>query len=151
MVMTNEAHVMSSSGMKHYKSEELVLREDILAKAKEIAELLSTTDEVITFRKAEALISRNERIQKLIGAIKKKQKEIVAFEHFQNPQMVAKIEGEMRKLQDELDSIPLVRQFQQTQSDINYLLQLVVSVIKDTLAEMINVESAAAAPPERCD
>jgi cell fate (sporulation/competence/biofilm development) regulator YmcA (YheA/YmcA/DUF963 family) len=145
--MTNNAHAMP-----HYKVEELVLREDILAKAKEIAELLSTTDEVITYRKAEAMINRNERVQKLIALIKKKQKELVAFQHhFHNPEMVAKIEGEIKELQDELDAIPLVQQFQQTQSDINYLLQLVVTVIKDTLAEKISVESAAAAPPERCD
>ncbi len=82
--------------------------------------------------------------------MKKKQKEIVAFQSFNNPSMVAKIEGEIESLQDELDGIPIVTEFQQSQSDINYLLQLVVSVIRDTVAEKINVEDSEADEPEEC-
>lgn len=151
--MLNEAQraVVAGGNMKHYDSVELVVREDILSKAKEIADLLSTTDEVITYQKAEKKIRENEHVQSLISQIKKKQKEIVAFEHFENPEMVKKIEKEVEALQDELDSIPLVQQFKQTQSDINYLLQLVVSVIRDTLSQKINVESAGDIPPAQCD
>lgn len=127
--------------MKVHRNVDLVVREDILTKTKELANLLVTSDEVITYQKAEKQIQNNERIQSLISQIKKKQKEIVAFESFENEAMVKKIEAEMEALQDELDSIPIVRQFQQTQADINYLLQLVVSVIKDTISEKINVES----------
>lgn len=57
--------------------------------------------------------------------------------------MVSKIEGEIEVLQDELDEIPIVSEFKQTQQDINYLLQLVMDVIKDTISEKINVESGA--------
>jgi cell fate (sporulation/competence/biofilm development) regulator YmcA (YheA/YmcA/DUF963 family) len=137
-------------GMRHYDTTELIVREDILAKARELAELLSTSDEVIMYRKAEQQIKNNEKIQNLIRQIKKKQKEIVAFEKFQNEEMVKKIEAEQKALQDELDSIPLVQQFQQTQSDINYLLQLVVSVIRDTLSEKIQLDHDSDAPPSNC-
>lgn len=137
--------------MKHYDSTELVVRKDILAKTKELAELLVTSDEVITYQKAEKQIDQNTKVQQLISAIKKKQKEIVAFESFKNDSMVKKIEAEMNELQDELDGIPIVQQFQQTQTDINYLLQLVVSVVKDTISDKINVESGTNAPPTSCD
>lgn len=149
--MKEAQYTFNDCGMKEYESTNLVLREDILAKAKEIADMLATTDEVMTYQKAENLIQDNERIQTLISAIKKKQKEVVAFEQFQNPKMVEKIEGEMQELQDELDGIPIVQQFQQTQADINYLLQLIISVIKDTLSEKINVEAGTAAPPTSCE
>src|SRR6185437_6117921 len=103
------------------------------------------------YRRAEQQINGNERVQGLIAQIKKKQKEVVAFETtFKNADMVKKIEGEMETLQDELDGIPIVTQFQQSQSDINYLLQLVVSIIRDTVAEKINVEDASAPDPEDC-
>lgn len=137
--------------MKSYNSTELVVRKDILAKTQELADLLATSDEVITYQKAEIQIQQNERIQNLISAVKKKQKEIVAFESFKNEVMVKKIEAEMNQLQDELDEIPIVQQFQQTQTDINYLLQLVVSVIKDSISDKINVESGENVPPDRCD
>lgn len=58
----------------------LIVREDILAKAKELAHLISTTEEVSLFQRAEKLVQRNEKVQNLIAQMKKKQKEIVAFE-----------------------------------------------------------------------
>ncbi|MNO68895.1 hypothetical protein D3C76_597390 [compost metagenome] len=128
-------------GVPKYDSRDLVIREDIMSKAKELAELIGTSEEVVQFQKAEKLIQNHERIQTLISAIKKKQKEIVAFESFQNKSMVEKIELEIDELQDELDGIPLVTEFQQSQSDINYLLQLVISVIRDTVSDKVNVET----------
>jgi cell fate (sporulation/competence/biofilm development) regulator YmcA (YheA/YmcA/DUF963 family) len=137
--------------MEHYTNTELLVREDILAKAKELADLIATSNEVQFFQKAEKQIAQNEQVQKLISAIKKKQKEIVAFETtFKNPQMVEKIEKEIDELQDQLDAIPIVSEFKQTQQDINYLLQLVVGVIRDTVAEKINVEAGQAAAPSSC-
>lgn len=144
-------HVRTNTyGMATYNSRDLVIREDILAKAGELAELISTSEEVQMFKQAEEKIQNHERVQGLIKTIKKKQKEIVAFETFQNKDMVAKIEREIEELQEEIDGIPLVMEFQQSQSDINYLLQLVVSVIHDTVSEKVNVETGKDTPPSSC-
>lgn len=138
--------------LETYTNTEMIVREDILAKAKELAELISTSNEVQYFQKAEKLVQQNARVQQLISAVKKKQKEIVAFETtFKNPEMVAKIEAEIDSLQDELDGIPVVSEFKQTQQDINYLLQLVIGVVRDTVAEKVNVEAGTAPEPTRCD
>lgn len=134
---------MQCSEMEHYTNTEMIVREDILSKAKELADLISTSNEVQFFQKAESQISSNDQIQTLISAIKKKQKEIVAFESFENKKMVEKIEKEIEELQDQLDSIPIVNEFRQSQEDINYLLQLVMSVIRDTVSEKITVEAGA--------
>ncbi|XEC97190.1 RicAFT regulatory complex protein RicA family protein [Paenibacillus tarimensis] len=130
-------------GIPTFDTRDLIVREDIMAKAKELAEMIFTSEEVQHFRRAEKQIQGNERIQSLISQMKKKQKEIVAFESFANPKMVAKIEAEIEALQDELDGIPIISEFQQSQSDINYLLQLVISVVRDTVAEKITVESSS--------
>ncbi|WP_405082632.1 RicAFT regulatory complex protein RicA family protein [Paenibacillus chitinolyticus] len=136
--------------MEHYTNTEMIVREDILTKTKELAELLTTSSEVQFFQQAEKQINQNEHIQSLIQAMKKKQKEIVAFEKFDNEIMVKKIEKEIEDLQDELDNIPIVSEFQQSQADINYLLQLVMGVIRDTIADKITVESGSAQPPSSC-
>ncbi|MBQ4899025.1 YlbF family regulator [Paenibacillus sp. Marseille-P2973] len=133
----------SDCGVPKFDSRDLVIREDIMSKAKELAALIGTSEEVQQFQKAEQLIQRHERVQTLISSIKKKQKEIVAFESFQNKAMVEKIEREIEELQDELDGIPVVTEFQQSQSDINYLLQLVISVIRDTVSDKVNVEAGS--------
>ncbi|XOK58557.1 RicAFT regulatory complex protein RicA family protein [Paenibacillus elgii] len=135
----------TNCGMELYTNTEMIVREDILDKAKELAGLLATSNEVQFFQQAEQQIAGNDHIQTLISAIKKKQKEIVAFESFENRKMVEKIEKEIDELQDQLDSIPIVSQFKQSQEDINYLLQLVMSVIRDTISDTITVEQGAVA------
>jgi cell fate (sporulation/competence/biofilm development) regulator YmcA (YheA/YmcA/DUF963 family) len=112
-----------------------------MAKAIELADLIATSTEVEFYQKSEKQINTNEHVQGLINAIKKKQKEIVAFESFKNQKMVDKIEAEIVVLQEELDQIPIVSEFQQSQSDINYLLQLVMGVVRDTVAQKIDVEA----------
>lgn len=145
------SHMGDNINIPSFHTRDIIVRENIMAKAKELADAIYTSEEVQQYRRAEQQINGNDRIQGLIAQIKKKQKEVVAFETtFKNADMVKKIEGEMEVLQDELDGIPIVTQFQQSQSDINYLLQLVVSIIRDTVAEKINVEDAAAPDPENC-
>ncbi|WP_442789540.1 RicAFT regulatory complex protein RicA family protein [Paenibacillus sp. CAA11] len=138
-------------GNPPFQTQGLFLKEDILAKAEELAELIGTSEEVQIFKKAEAKVNNHERIQSMIQQMKKKQKEIVAFESLKNAKMVAQIEGEIDELQSEIDAIPLVTEYQQSQSDINYMLQLVMSAIYDTVSTKINVESGSEAPPSRCD
>ena len=147
----NHDHEHDECGIPVFQSRELIVREDIIGKAKELAGLISTSTEVQFFKKAEQQINQNPNVQALINQIKKKQKEIVAFETtFKNQAMVEKIEGEIQALQDELDNIPIVSEFQQTQADINYLLQLVISIVRDTVSEKIQVEKASVEEPANC-
>jgi len=128
--------------MKHYNTRDLLIREDIIAKAKQLAELLGQSEEADIYRKAERQVNEHPEIQRIIAAIKKKQKEIVAFETtFKNQDMVIKIEKEIDQLQHQLDEFPIVTQFKQTQEDLNYILQLIVNIIHDTLSEQIQVET----------
>ncbi|WP_261381306.1 RicAFT regulatory complex protein RicA family protein [Paenibacillus cremeus] len=148
--MSGHHHNHNQCGMEEYTNTEMIVREDILAKAKELAELISTSNEVQFFQKAEKQIANNDAIQTLISSIKKKQKEIVAFQSFENLKMVEKIEKEVDDLQDELDAIPIVSEFKQSQEDINYVLQLVMSVIRDTISEKITVEEGTVASGSSC-
>jgi len=143
-------HEGKHCSIPRFNSTELIVREDIMAKAKELAHLISTSDEVQFYKKAEKQIQQNEQVQELIRLIKKRQKEAVAFEKFQNPKMVEKINNEIEQLQDRLDEIPIVAQFKQAQEDINYLLQLVVSVIRDTVSQKIELDQSEPEPPASC-
>ena len=141
-------HACSPEGkpMKSYDIKDLLVREDIMAKAKEVAELLSSSEEADLYRKAEKRVNEHKEIQQLIAQIKKKQKEIVAFETtFKNADMVKKIEAEIDELQNKLDDYPIVTQFRQTQADLNYTLQLVFNIIRDTLSEKIALDDSAPA------
>ncbi|RAV03603.1 RicAFT regulatory complex protein RicA family protein [Paenibacillus sp. YN15] len=126
-------------------------REKIMAKARELAELFAGSAEVDTYRRAEAQIAANPHVQGLISTIKKKQKEAVAFEQtFKNKEMAQTIDAEIETLQSELDAIPIVTEFQETQSDLNYLLQLVMGAVRDTVSAEIQVEEGRV-EVSRCD
>jgi cell fate (sporulation/competence/biofilm development) regulator YmcA (YheA/YmcA/DUF963 family) len=140
-------------GIPSFDVRDLVVREDILNRAKELAQLILTTEEVEMYQKSERVIQSHKRVQELIVLIKKKQKELVAFQQtFNNPKMVEKIEAEIATIQDELDNMPVVQQFQQSQVDVNFMLQSITSIIRDKVAEKLDVESATPAEaPEQCD
>lgn len=138
-------HDHDGCGIESFHTRDLIVRKDVLEKAKELADLIYASEEVQRYRQAEKQIQGHERVQAVMSLLKKKQKEVVAFEKtFKNEAMAAKIEKEMEDLQDELDGIPIVAQFQQSQSDINYMLQLVIGVVRDTVAEKLEVEGASA-------
>ncbi|WP_411346746.1 RicAFT regulatory complex protein RicA family protein [Paenibacillus sp. WLX1005] len=128
----------------------LHIREDIMAKTNQLASLISESEEVVHFQKAEQMILTHERVQSLISQIKKKQKEVVAFESMRNQKMVANIEAEMAALQQEMDDIPLISDYQESQVEINDLLQMVMSAIYNTVSEKIHVESGKDSPPPSC-
>jgi cell fate (sporulation/competence/biofilm development) regulator YmcA (YheA/YmcA/DUF963 family) len=130
--------------MKQFNTKDLIIREEVMAKAKELAELLAQSEEANIYRVAEQRVNEHQEIQQIIKLIKKKQKEIVAFETtFKNQDMVNRIEAEIDELQHQLDAYPIVAQFKQTQEDLNYVLQLIIGIIHDTLSEKINVETGS--------
>lgn len=120
---------------------ELILSEDVIEKAKHLGDMLTEADEVQVFLQAENKIKSHERVQSLIAEIKKKQKEIVAFEQLKYEPMISKVQAELDELNAELDSIPVVQTFKQSQVDVNYMLQLVIGIIADTVSEKINIET----------
>ncbi|WP_172194511.1 RicAFT regulatory complex protein RicA family protein [Saccharibacillus qingshengii] len=125
-------------------------RSDIQVKTRELAGMLTSSEEVRIFQQAERQIQGHERIQTLITTIKKKQKEVVAFEAMKNAKMAALIEAELGELQEELDGIPIVGDYQEGQVEINGLLQMIISAIHSTVSEKIAVEKGADSPPSSC-
>ncbi|MFT9847650.1 RicAFT regulatory complex protein RicA family protein [Aneurinibacillus sp. REN35] len=113
----------------------------IMTQAKDLAVLIASSEEVERFKQAEEKISGNARVQGLIAKIKQKQKQIVKLEHNRRYEEVPAIEQEIDALQDELDSIPIVLEFKQTQQDINELLQMVTSIIANKVSEDIIVST----------
>jgi len=119
----------------------LYTQKEILDKARELAAMISRTNEVDFFKRAELQIKHNERVQDLIDKLKQKQKQMVMFESINKTELVKKVEGEYNQLHEELDAIPVVTEFKQSQVDVNDLLQMVTNVITNTVSERIIVDT----------
>ncbi|TKI55099.1 master regulator for biofilm formation [Brevibacillus antibioticus] len=116
-------------------------QKEILDKARELAAMIARTNEVDFFKRAELQIKNNERVQDLIDTLKQKQKQMVMFESINKPELVKKVEDEYSQLHEELDAIPIVTEFKQSQVDVNDLLQMVTNVITNTVSERIILDT----------
>lgn len=113
----------------------------ILEKARELAHLIATTKEVDFYKRAEQQIKQNERVQELIDQLKQKQKQLVMYESLNNKSLIEKTEEEYNQLHEDLDNIPIVAEFKQSQLDVNDLLQMVTQVITNTVSEKIILDT----------
>ncbi|MCT8139893.1 RicAFT regulatory complex protein RicA family protein [Anaerobacillus sp. CMMVII] len=112
-------------------------KDDIILKAQELAKMIAETEEVEFFKQAELQVNENATIQELISKIKKTQKEAVNLEHYGKVEAQKNADVKIETLQDELDEIPLVKEFKQSQMDVNGLLQLVATTISNTVTDEI--------------
>ncbi|MCS1351213.1 RicAFT regulatory complex protein RicA family protein [Mechercharimyces sp. CAU 1602] len=122
------------------------MRQDVLSLARHFGEELTQVDEVASFRSAEAQIDRSERVQQLIEMIKKKQKELVHAKHYQKEAHIGQVEVELDELNQQLDTLPIVREYQQSQMMVNDLLQMIQQTLAVAVTDQIEVETGNVAP-----
>lgn len=112
-------------------------KDDIIAKAKEIADMIANTEEVDFFKRAEAQINENQKIREKIASLKSLQKQAVNFQQYGKEKALKMIEGKIEKIEEEIDEIPIVQEFKQSQLDVNDLLQLVSNTIANNVTNQI--------------
>ncbi|AVQ99118.1 RicAFT regulatory complex protein RicA family protein [Oceanobacillus sp. M65] len=104
-------------------------RTQVLEEAKRLASMLANTEEIDRFKQVEAKINENQKVQKLITKIKALQKQAVNFQAYEKREALKRIEEEIDRLQNEIDEIPVVQEFKETQIVVNDVLQLVSGTI----------------------
>lgn len=107
----------------------LYTRQEVLDEAKQLAAMLAKTEEIERFKQIEAKINANDKIQRLVTKIKTLQKQAVNLEAYNKTKALKIVEKELKKAEEELDSIPLVQEFKEIQDIVNDVLQLVSGTI----------------------
>lgn len=107
----------------------LYTREQVLDEAKHLAEMLAKTDEIERFKQVEAKINENDKIQRLVTKIKTLQKQVVNLQAYEKKKALKIVEEELAKAEKELDDIPIVQEFKESQMIVNDMLQLVSGTI----------------------
>ncbi|MDQ0175723.1 regulatory iron-sulfur-containing complex subunit RicA [Bacillus chungangensis] len=121
--------------------EKTYTKSDIIDKAKEIAKMIAETDEVDFFKRAEAQINENQKVREMVASIKSLQKQAVNFQHYGKTEALKLVEAKIEKLEAELDEIPLVQEFKQSQVEVNDLLQLVANTISNKVTDEIIIST----------
>ncbi|WP_203246294.1 RicAFT regulatory complex protein RicA family protein [Sporosarcina beigongshangi] len=117
--------------------EKLYTKDEIVAKANEIAMMIANTEEVEFYKRAEAQINENSKVRENIASLKSLQKQAVNFQQYGKEKAMNIIEGKIDKIQTEIDEVPIVQEFKQSQMDVNDLLQLVSSAIANGVTDEI--------------
>src|SRR5690625_6908997 len=107
----------------------LYTREEVLDEAKKLSHMFSNNEEINPFKDIEAKINRNERIQSLIKKLKVLQKQAVNLEAYEKKKALETVETEIKKIEDEIDEMPIVQEFKEVQDVVNDILQLVSGTI----------------------
>lgn len=115
----------------------LYSKDEIVVKAKEIAHMIANTEEVEFFKKAEEQINENQFVREKIASLKTLQKQAVNFQHLGKEKALKMIEGKIAGIEEEIDSLPVVQQFKQSQTDVNELLQLVSNAIANNVTNEV--------------
>ncbi|WP_102694360.1 RicAFT regulatory complex protein RicA family protein [Rummeliibacillus pycnus] len=116
---------------------ELFTKDDIIAKAREIAHMIANTEEVEFFKRAEAQINENQFVREKIASLKSLQKQAVNFQYYGKEKALKLIEEKITKIEEEIDELPIVVEFKQSQGDVNDLLQLVSNTIANNVTDEI--------------
>lgn len=117
--------------------EKLYTKDEIVAKANEIAMMIANTEEVEFYKRAEAQINENQKIRESIASLKTLQKQAVNFQQYGKEKAQGLVEGKIDKIQTEIDEVPIVQEFKQSQMDVNDLLQLVSNAIANGVTDEI--------------
>lgn len=112
-------------------------KDEIVAKAKEVAHMIANTEEVEFFKKAEEQINENQFVREKIASLKTLQKQAVNFQHLGKEKALKMIEGKIEGIETEIDELPVVQQFKQSQTDVNELLQLVSNAIANAVTNEV--------------
>ncbi|WP_027963260.1 RicAFT regulatory complex protein RicA family protein [Halalkalibacillus halophilus] len=113
-------------------------RQEVIADAKTLADKLSKIDEIERFKQLEVKINQNTKVQSHIKKIKALQKQAVNLQHYGKTEAQKRVEEELDRFQNELDEIPVVQEFKESQVVVNDILQRVTQTIAEEVTnEMI--------------
>jgi len=110
---------------------------EIIDKARELARMIAETEEVDFFKRAEAKINENQKVREKINSIKSLQKQAVNFQNYGKIKALKQVEEKIEALEKEIDEIPIVQEFKESQYEVNELLQMVSNTIANTVTNEI--------------
>ena len=107
-------------------------KDEIIEEAKKLGKMMAETEQVEFFQKAEAKIHENQEIREKMASLKSLQQQAVNFQNYGKERAYKMTEEKLAKIEAELDEMPLVDQFKESQAGVNEMLQMVSHAISST-------------------
>lgn len=112
--------------------------EEIFNKVEEITARLDELEEVERFKALESRLNDNQKVKDKIERIKKLQKQAVNLQAYGKVEAVKHVDAQIDEIQAEIDSIPIVQEFQSAQVIVNDILQSITNQINQKVDQTID-------------
>ncbi len=112
--------------------------EDILAFTKGVAEKIGNLDDVQHFKAVKQTLDEHEKVKQQINQIKQLQKQAVNLQAYGKTEAAKFVDQDIDKIQQQIDTLPIVEEFKQTQVDVNAILQSLVTEINQQMSDEID-------------
>src|SRR5690606_21150548 len=99
------------------------------------------TEKVDFYKETEAQIKEKQTVREINANIKMLQKQAINFQQYRKERALQLTEEKLEILEAELDEIPIVQEFKQSQIEVNNLLQLVSSAISNKVTDEILIST----------
>lgn len=109
--------------------------EDILAYTKGVAEKLADLEDVQRFKAVKQTLDEHEKVKQQINQIKQLQKQAVNLQAYGKTEAAKLVDQDIDKIQQQIDALPIVEEFKQTQVDVNAILQSLISEINQQMSD----------------
>lgn len=112
-------------------------KDDVLKQADNIANKIKNLDTIKTYQQIEAQIHQNQTIKTKMDMLKKHQKQAVNFQNYGKQNALEQSEHTIQSIEAEINTLPIVEQFQTSQYEANQLLKMFVSTMETRLNDHI--------------
>ena len=111
-------------------------KDEILAEADKLSQRIQSLDTVKEYQAIEQQIHQNKNIETRMKDLKKTQKQSVNLQNYGKQQALRQSEDKIQDIEQNLNIIPIVEEFRESQAEANDLLQMMISTMEDELNQL---------------
>ncbi|WKD14112.1 RicAFT regulatory complex protein RicA family protein [Staphylococcus aureus] len=108
-------------------------KDDVLKQADNIANKIKNLDTIKTYQQIEAQIHQNQTIKTKMDMLKKASKTSSKLSKLREQNALEQSEHTIQSIEAEINTLPIVEQFQTSQYEANQLLKMFVSTMETRL------------------
>lgn len=112
-------------------------KQEILQEVDQFVQKLRAVEELEQFREAERQIHASSSVNEKIAQLKLLQQQAVNFQQYEKIEALRQVEEQIAALERTIDELPIVQQYQSTQTIANELLQLVTQQLERNVRKMM--------------
>ena len=111
-------------------------KDEILAEADKLSQRIQSLDTVKEYQAIEQQIHQNKNIETRMKDLKTTQKQSVNLQNYGKHQALRQSEDKIQDIEQNINVIPIVEEFRESQAEANDLLQMMISTMSNRLNEI---------------